>query len=850
MPTTQRSRASSIQKVANALGYYWASEYPATELRALCRAWRGGTVKVADLGGDNESGFEQAFSALAYSYLRDSAPRLLPYIIGFQLIDRNEDNTKAAGVFGFKIGKQWLYAPVFFINNDLKGHELLYVKNQDLFVPMKENWINYLLSRKPQMLGETSPRDAFQLGGLAPNVERLAYPPSNSKFGADMQEWAREIMPMVAALATKEARFLWPDRPRGEKFDLDKLITSPNVAIKLASALPDFETFLGSDWRLARTAYAWSQRYPGIKLALDRFYGPDLFSRIGLDLETQAASILPRESRPADWTKAAADSILPVSLMEKKAVSSDKIHIITRPELTLTRNVSLNDADKSHIVSHGYLVKDERTGDEISMVYNTQHEMRLLTPDQTGIYEVLEAPGDFSRMLVITAPISNAGPMSFSTVIRLDDGDKTWLNGPLGAINARPREETEDTFEKYFAALPEKETLEEGATYVAVTCRGGGTVPFEVRKHIAKEHLDTYKVDFLTSAASRGSKLWQPLTSNTRGNFDNYVSTYDATLIRGDRPDTRLMSLNGELHVPAEARFIKIKAPSKPKKDVAGHLGEGCCGECGSELKPIVPGDLAMIQMLFTEKTASLRLTGDEHEVTIDSKAGSDRFSYGQALFNLIRVHGVTEPAAHEMLKTAQVRHLGGETAGYRIKYADNYPLQQSAPTAPAFPAPIYGTEPIGYRSVASIYPQQETLPVPALDSSRTDPRIYDPFLNITPDTQSLGFAQQAAVSGQKEVFDTSMMANLLKTVQHEDHIDKDLGEFMKAMNARGRLLLTFYWHGEAMEDRYSRAVIADIVDALRNVFESEGDLILQLRQNSGADVDDLKSQLSRTAEA
>jgi transitional endoplasmic reticulum ATPase len=40
---------------------------------------------------------------------------------GFQLVDRNEDNTKAVGVFGFQLGKQWVYAPVFFLNGDLKA---------------------------------------------------------------------------------------------------------------------------------------------------------------------------------------------------------------------------------------------------------------------------------------------------------------------------------------------------------------------------------------------------------------------------------------------------------------------------------------------------------------------------------------------------------------------------------------------------------------------------------------------------------------------------------------------------------------------------------------------------------
>ena len=103
-------------------------------------------TKYADLGGKgDDTSFEQSFSNLAHAYLRDSAPKLLDHEIGFQLLDRNRENTKAVGIFAFKVGSNWLYAPVFFLNGDLKGHELLYIKNQDMFVPLKENWINYLI---------------------------------------------------------------------------------------------------------------------------------------------------------------------------------------------------------------------------------------------------------------------------------------------------------------------------------------------------------------------------------------------------------------------------------------------------------------------------------------------------------------------------------------------------------------------------------------------------------------------------------------------------------------------------------------------------------------------------------
>ena len=137
MPST----AFSFEKVATTIGTYWRDK--SASYNYLKRL-----VKQATLGGEQSEGFEQAFSSLAYAYLKDKAPRLLDFIVGFQLVDRNEDNTKAVGIFGFKVGDQRLYAPVFFLNGDLKGHELMYLKKQDMFVPLKENWVNHVISRK------------------------------------------------------------------------------------------------------------------------------------------------------------------------------------------------------------------------------------------------------------------------------------------------------------------------------------------------------------------------------------------------------------------------------------------------------------------------------------------------------------------------------------------------------------------------------------------------------------------------------------------------------------------------------------------------------------------------------
>ena len=56
-------------------------------------------IKSAELGGGQDAPFETAFSNLAHAYVKDKAPKLLDYEVGFQLIEKNAENTKAVGIF-------------------------------------------------------------------------------------------------------------------------------------------------------------------------------------------------------------------------------------------------------------------------------------------------------------------------------------------------------------------------------------------------------------------------------------------------------------------------------------------------------------------------------------------------------------------------------------------------------------------------------------------------------------------------------------------------------------------------------------------------------------------------------
>jgi hypothetical protein len=849
--TTARLRT---EKRATALGHYWRSPSPPGQLRRHLRDSAGTFFKEASIGGEQEAGFEQAFSSLAYAYLKDKAPRLIDFVIGFQLVDRNEDNTKAMGVFGFKVGDQWLYAPVFFLNGDLKGHELLYVKRQDAFVPMKENWVNHLISRKPHILGEATPKDTFQLGGVPPDLFRMTHPPGSSKYGADayrpvVQEWAKPFLTFVGAAATRSDKVFAKQAGLARRLDLGG--------------------FLRQDFGLLKGAWDLTQRYPLLKSGFEKFYGRDFFVAAARDVKLDHSSILKRAAAPPPRDKSASLIADPPAWVHPLRSGSLRVRTFDYDDLARPRGDSLiksadteidedapgggvgregqpDQEDQEELLRGGVVIDDDRRDEDKSVVYDTQVRLELTNPGDTGIYDVLEKPGTFDEMLVIFHPQTNRGRESYCTVVRLSD-PRNWLNIHSSNlwVRASPLPERDD-FKKWFDKQDEGKDLDKGGYYLAVGPNGAGTTPFRVRQSYED---DNYQVEFKDYAQyGRDKPTWMRGKGYYHGvdpisdGYD-YVSTYDGKLFFNKKEGSSLRSVQGELSVPANFKVLKLKDPPPPPKKDNGLLEAPsfCCSpedggrETGSEERPIQPGDLVDVQLMIHEKTAALRIIDQGGSVWVKSRGGADvRMTKRAALTSLVCDHGCTERDARAMLDRA-----GREGRGsWRIKYAEgpNRSVLDGGPGAPPMPGPLVGAEQVGYGAVPSIYPQEEFRVIPDLSASRTDTRIYDPFYQ--PDQQAMQMAQEAANSGQKEVFDTAMIGGMLKSVRQDSLVDKHLGDLMKALDKLGRILFMFYWHQEEFEDRYGKQDLPELEDSLRNAFEVLGDVVLFLKEKSVGGLD------------
>lgn len=784
-------------------------------------------VKYSSLGGDPTESFEQAFAQLAFTYIKDKAPRLLDHMAGFQLIDRNDDNTKSVGIFGFRLGHQWVYAPVFFLNGDLKGHELLYLKDKDLFVPLKENWVNHLMAKRPHILGEQTHETTRSLGVMQPDVRNLSIPPYYSKYSAtradvavpaNWPEWAVDFLPALGSLTTTS--------PNQKHASLDHQFTVPRL-------MKDSLVFC----QMVKNA---CESYPEIGRLCRQYYGDDFLKEALVSLRD---AVQTQQLQPPTYSQV---SVLHGRVPVKQA-AGPPVEIKNQDDVTITDN--LGEEGREKLYRDGYLVRDYRSGDEVSEAYNVQSEAALSNPDASGFYDVLVRPTNFEELLILNEPQTSRGKQKFATVIRTD-GKKNWINAHRTTLWTKPQTRNSDDQRKKYDSLGGvgKDSLKKDSTYVVVspTAQGNleGSAPFRVEDSFGDGR---YRVHWLDSA-DRGRPTYLPAVQGGVGFYDGTPDSYlgdehyhgTALIQFNDREGVRFKSLQGTLLVPAEAKVLTVEQEYTQVEDDDGP-GPGWINreEWHSKNDPIDPGNWSDIQLEIMQKTAALKLDCDHTEACINNGPRVSRFA---AFTELIRDYGFREKTAKNLLAAAERSHFDGRAAEFRVKYAQGYPMLGPGPTAPAIPEAQFGYDSTG----SGYHTQQQQVDwqgVPELSSGMVDQNVYNSHPDAMPDPMAMQAAQQAGQMNQKEVFDASLIASLLKTVRKDSLVDRYTGDLMKALDRLGRILFMFYWHNDDFMQRYGKADMPELEDTVRNAFEILGDLLLFLTEKDvnpmpGADLE------------
>lgn len=802
---------------------------------------------AADPAEAGDLSFEQALSNLAHSYLREKAPGLLDYEIGFQLVDKNEDNTKALGLFGFKVGGQWLYAPVIFDNGSLKGHELLYMKNKDLFVPMKENWLNNILNRRPHVMGKGVTKDLGRLGVLPPNFYQLTRSPA--KYASDVtSDWTMGFLPSFARAVTKSP------------LNSDRI---PNLEDFLKEA--GVEACLG----LVRML----EDYPALMDGIDEFHGRDKIANImqEVGLKDKLSRGVLNKDLPiiANQTNTASKTILPSSTLATDEpgdlaagapgdlAKSSGIRVIHIRKMAIRGYgpVDEDDAVAKHDIKPGeseklqrgeVVIRDWREETEISRPYTVETRQFLFNPGESGLYDILVRPGEFAKCAVFLSPYTSTCRKSTAVVARVEGG--TWLHSHITDMWAKSQY-TKEEFKDWLASLPDAEDgIKEGGDCLIISPTGSqATVPLSVSHRDMGDDTPVYEVYYRDHAMKK--RPFSLIEHPYKGNLDaasplvrQYPheieplawnkDKYGAQHIMFTRKPGRGFRSTGDcLYVPAKSKCFKLDQRS--------------CG-CGhdSEPPPILSlGNLPDLYMglIKSGELAEMTIQHDGYKVAINTGKWQDADS---ALVELVAEHGFREDPARELIDTAKLK----KKASCWVKYADPYfDLQRSGPSAPAISEPPYGFDPMTNSQMPTYTRYEQDVPVPDLQARLQDRSVYHPTygsdgpenyrVGPEPDQEAAQMAMQASQTGQKEVFDTSVIGGLLKATKSETVVNKYRGKLMGALDALGRLILSISWNKEDFDDRYGKEDADAIEDALKTTFSDMGDLVLSLQQGDPRNV-------------
>jgi len=281
--------------------------------------------------------FEISFSQMAHNQVSEQVPSLLKDVVGFQLLDKDEDETKGCGAVLAMLGKTLVAMPVFFLNGDVKTVGL-YVVTQDLFLPVDDKWIGVLREKGTRVFG-----DSVQ----SPNDKNQGIPPGQVSIDLAQLAGFGKLASAETLLTKDEAHAMLTYNGIPGEFSLEKEV--PNLG-KMASAVFAHEFCTNTDF-----ANALMQHYT-----------------------------------VEDLQKLASDAVKLTVVKDNPTEKTEKVTLFTAMKDQGAENLTAR--EKEQLVRNGVYAKDDRKI-HTTVFSPATDELRWETPTEAGWYRFRTADG-------------------------------------------------------------------------------------------------------------------------------------------------------------------------------------------------------------------------------------------------------------------------------------------------------------------------------------------------------------------------------------------------------------------------------------------------------------------------
>ena len=779
----------------------------------------------------SDQSFESQFANLAYTFLQDRAPALMDYNLGFQVVDKNDEGTRGLGVFGLRIGKEIAYIPAFFIGGEIKGVDQIYAVNADLFVPLTEDWVNYFLHRKPYEIGEPTDEPRGRRG-IRSNRLREIFNNIPGGSGVGFQKVGGELGldPHMAEVCdrilTKTANGVW-DEDFQSSIGLfvdgdDVAMTTPQILGALGPKIA--MAFIEQMKRDPKLAEAVLETYEPSALAEDLVNG----NRVP---NTDGPPPAVEEEKGEEQTKGSTE--LPEGDVVALKDIDEMVEVITDQQA-----IDITDEERERLMAGERVIRDHRTDDESSVLYEMEIKKELTNPQGPGVYDVLMGDGTFATTLVLEPKTFGVGRTAGVYLLAQPHRKSVtsyWKADILTRVQY-PDNRLRETWEE---AGSDPTKVKRGDKVVFFNERGQSTFPAVVREKITGPNgqiILWVEPDYYVVERDHTAWIGERYTGPARIPEDRAIVTDD-----GKAMDDRWKYNVGmyELERGGEDRGNRVIIDQGSGSYAIRQTGSTTIID-RDKFKALKVnkrmksrGDYGTTADLYAgvgKFAKELCVERDGVEYSIRSPLGRfDRLTKTAAFDKLLRDHGLRESDADHLLDKATPH-------GYRcrIKLAEH--------VKKAFDLDPDALDDYGYVDSSgrwTVTPQ--SMVQTSYDTERVDPEEtygYEPgnedYRNLADiyksDVDAISTAGQI---GNKEVLDTSVLTGLLNVHDVGAKIDKFIPSLMSGLDKMGRLLFMLYWHWDKFEEQYGKQDTIELEDKLKQVFEHTGELVIFLHQRS-----------------
>ena len=439
----------------------------------------------------NQKQYEDDFGSLAYQFVQDRAPALIPYLLGFEVVDRNDDGSKAVGIFGYKVGDDFYYIPAFFLNNQVRGVDMMLNKKTNQFVPLTEKWIDFVINKHSVSIGGPAD-DRVRETMRNPDLTFVQRPQTSmAKIGSDAND--KPWSPTEAWNQTKMVMAKMAEDPL-----FKEMLIGISASVK------------GGLQKAAESKY--------VRDFMEKVGGPEAMSGILAamhDISFANAFMSLYKSAEAFWTNNLVNASIHVDRMKKLAAAQPKIKIVDSTEGLAkeaqdTPATDIGEDDKAlsveenarQIIEHDFTIEDTRPEGEVAKVADKEalvaFERRFNPPNGPGRYNFVMEDGMTREGIMLNTVISPSCEKEETVFVFEDNGTVVAEASPLAVVTTEFEEDSEkdDTgkdLEKLFAkAMPISditvgETEDYDSTpYLFIDDKGNAAGPFNI-KHVLND---------------------------------------------------------------------------------------------------------------------------------------------------------------------------------------------------------------------------------------------------------------------------------------------------------------------------------------------------------------------------